>query len=68
MSYGFDSDIYLELDEADPGLDVDAGIPHGGVQPEVLDIAEEAEQHDHLVLGRDVGHLDCERAILGKVP
>ena len=55
------SDFYLELDEADPGLDVNAGVPHGGVQPEVLYLAEEAEQRDHLVLGGlggDVGHLD----------
>ena len=53
--------VYLELDEADPGLDVDAGVPHSGVQPEVLDLAEEAEQRHHLILGglgRYVGHLD----------
>ena len=55
------SQFYLELDETDPGLDVDAGVPHGGIEPEILDLAEEAEQSDHLVLGGlggDVGHLD----------
>ena len=55
------SDLYLELDEADPGLNVDASVPHGGVQPEILYLAEEAEQRDHLILGGlggDVGHLD----------
>ena len=53
--------VVHELDEADPGLDVDAGIPEAGVQPDVLDLAEEAEQGVHLIpggLGGDVGHLD----------
>jgi len=53
--------VVHELDEADPGLDVDAGVPEAGVQPDVLDLAQEAEQGVHLVpgrLGRDIGHLD----------
>ena len=53
--------FYLELDETDPGLNVDASVPHGGIEPKVLNLAEEAEQRDHLVLGGlggDVGHLD----------
>merc|ERR1719394_1972975 len=53
--------VVHELDEADPGLDVDAGIPEAGVQPDVLYLAEEAEQGVHLIpggLGSDVGHLD----------
>ena len=53
--------FYLELDETDPGLDVDASVPHGRIEPKVLNLAEEAEQRDHLVLGGlggDVGHLD----------
>ena len=52
--------LSAHLDEADPGLDVDAGVPEAGVEPQVLDLAEEAEQGVHLVpggLGRDVGHL-----------
>ena len=50
-----------ELDEAHPGLDVDAGVPHAGVQADILNLAEEAEERVHLVpggLGRDVGDLD----------
>ena len=53
--------FYLELDETDPGLNVDASVPHGGIEPKVLNLAEEAEQRDHLVLGGlggDVSHLD----------
>ena len=35
--------LSAHLDEADPGLDVDAGVPEAGVEPQVLDLAEEAE-------------------------